>query len=686
MALICQSRAWLRTADEAKRVQQTQFRLVLDNISLSVSKESDVYKSVMRTWARALSAFEKVILGQPQRIQDGGVLLALSSWHIYPDLFVFGEASHEIVQNDPLVSRGGIISLGLHSSKEESDGIWWSLPLAYMRFYGEPVVSTRHSGIGQAQVTFHQLLCVALGSIIRSWDAPNRDIGMCLDFIILLSKSVEEFQDRIAADACIPNKVNWLNWLHCLSRTAKIITASSCKERQEYERLISFGVRRCPDFVTSIASHPCPAFGLTNIQLILQMLKSSEDRIALLRQWAAFSIPKITNAVIRCRESPYAKDFYTYLSPPVKHGVKRSRQGKILPMDPFLQWTEYQNRHYLFDQDILDRPSEALQDNESRQVSTFPWSSLVEYSDHNQASLEYEFLFGNPETAAIFIPILSEDEKREKKMVGNYVEVEFLQQMIEQGHLSISELTEKFLNEKEPYWSHLEYFASLEMLGYVNDMYDLLPGARVNLQVTSRPFSKWDWAQALIRKTTCKDAPQRSTGPTSESTQLAETFSCIACLETGYMNITLSQLRSSFAISHENSIFVASELLSDPSDHLSSFPVKRIVDNIGKPGLAVLRSPQSPKMLAIDYSKWNIITHCPFDGKLEDNFASTSLHLSLTGYEFPLDLGHYGSRDRDGNVLEAAISVYERGDWIADLDVIKEHDSWHRESLTCSHT
>ncbi|KAI4157315.1 MAG: hypothetical protein LQ342_008385 [Letrouitia transgressa] len=675
------ARAWLRTADEAKRVQQTQLRLVLDNISLSVSRESDVYKSVIRTWTRALSAFEKVILGQPQRIQDGGVLLALSSWHIYPDLFVFGEASREIAQNDSLVSRGGIISLGLQSGEEQSDGIWWSLPLTYMRFYGEPVVSTGHSGMGQAQVTFDQFLCVALGSIFHSWDVSTCDIEKCLNFIMLLSKSVKESQNRKDTNARTRNE---LDWLHCLSRTAKKITTSSSKERQEYERLISFGERRCPDFVTSVASHPCPAFGLSNIQLILRTLGSSEDRIALLRQWAAFSIPDIKDAVIRFREGPYGKSFYTYLFQPVKHGVKRSHRGKMIGNDPFRWHTPaYDSDPYVFDQDVLDGPADFRGDHKSRQVFTFRQSCPCEHSQCSQALLGYEFLFGNPGTAAIFIPVLSKDGKREKE-VRNCVEVDILQQMIEQGYLRISELTETFLSANWLHQSYLEYFTSLQMLGCANKTYDLLPSARVNLQVTSQPLLKWDWVQALTRKTTRKDASQ-NTGSINESTQLAETFSCIACLETGYMNIPPSKLNSSFAISHENSIFVASKVISDPTGYLSNFPVKRIVGNIGKPGLAVLISPQNPKMLAIDYGKWNIITHCPFDGKLEDNFASTSLHLSLTGYEHPLDLGDYGRRDRDGNVLEAVISVYERGDWIADLDVIKAHGSWHRESPSCSH-
>ncbi|KAL8718339.1 MAG: hypothetical protein Q9225_004518 [Loekoesia sp. 1 TL-2023] len=165
-----------------------------------------------------------------------------------------------------------------------------------------------------------------------------------------------------------------------------------------------------------------------------------------------------------------------------------------------------------------------------------------------------------------------------------------------------------------------------------------------------------------------------------ESLSLAYCLSCIASFETGYLDLDPGKLQEVFAVSHENSIYVASPLLADPSEPLPLYPVRRIIGNIGKPGLAVLVAPQVPKMRALGYDAWNFITHRPFDGQLEDNFAATSLHLSMTGYQLPLNTGTHGSRDHEAVFVESVISVYDRGDWVADLDVLKAYKSWDKSN------
>jgi hypothetical protein len=83
-----------------------------------------------------------------------------------------------------------------------------------------------------------------------------------------------------------------------------------------------------------------------------------------------------------------------------------------------------------------------------------------------------------------------------------------------------------------------------------------------------------------------------------------------------------------------------------------------------------------------------VVGHEPFDGKLQDNFTSTSLHLSFTGYELPLDVGERGTRVFPAVFIQTAISVYDCGEWIADLDIMKSCRSWAagRERQHCAHT
>ncbi len=85
-------------------------------------------------------AVEKLTQGMPHSIVDGSVLLALSAWHIYPDMSVLGKHSHFVRQDDSLVAQGGVLTLGLESALSTSDdsisnGVTWSLPLAlYITF------------------------------------------------------------------------------------------------------------------------------------------------------------------------------------------------------------------------------------------------------------------------------------------------------------------------------------------------------------------------------------------------------------------------------------------------------------------------------------------------------------------------------------------------------------------------
>ncbi|KAJ8133241.1 hypothetical protein O1611_g383 [Lasiodiplodia mahajangana] len=110
------ARAWLQTADFVMRKKQTQLRLILRNVSLSMGSETTVYLSVVDTWKKTLTTVERLVSGVPQEVQDGSAILGLAAWHIYPDITVFGGQSVEVLMDDPLVATGGILSLGCSPS------------------------------------------------------------------------------------------------------------------------------------------------------------------------------------------------------------------------------------------------------------------------------------------------------------------------------------------------------------------------------------------------------------------------------------------------------------------------------------------------------------------------------------------------------------------------------------------
>ncbi|KAF2719025.1 hypothetical protein K431DRAFT_193242, partial [Polychaeton citri CBS 116435] len=165
-------------------------------------------------------------------------------------------------------------------------------------------------------------------------------------------------------------------------------------------------------------------------------------------------------------------------------------------------------------------------------------------------------------------------------------------------------------------------------------------------------------------------------------------FSCIAMFETGFVDVGAKDLDGVVALSYKDSLFVARYLLEDLGNEDERFPVTRVAGNVGKPGFSLIITPANPKVRQVDYNSWQVVEHTPWDGHATDHFASTSLHLCLTGYELPLDLGPRGSRDADAAFIEAAISVHEGGKWIADLDVVaayKAECERRQQKIDCSH-
>ena len=82
------ARAWLRFADRAHDEQQTKLKLVIDEIQRPIATKSTLYESVIEAWTVALSGMEELLKGASQGVSHSGLIVALSSWHLYPDLSV----------------------------------------------------------------------------------------------------------------------------------------------------------------------------------------------------------------------------------------------------------------------------------------------------------------------------------------------------------------------------------------------------------------------------------------------------------------------------------------------------------------------------------------------------------------------------------------------------------------------
>ena len=83
--------------------------------------------------------------------------------------------------------------------------------------------------------------------------------------------------------------------------------------------------------------------------------------------------------------------------------------------------------------------------------------------------------------------------------------------------------------------------------------------------------------------------------------------------------------------------------------------------------------PPSEKLLgpSAHDDTWMHSSELQFNGTSKDCFAETSMHLSFSNYHVPIvETDMRGLQDSSVSVLESIVSVHNRGDWIADINIL----------------
>lgn len=114
------------------------------------------------------------------------------------------------------------------------------------------------------------------------------------------------------------------------------------------------------------------------------------------------------------------------------------------------------------------------------------------------------------------------------------------------------------------------------------------------------------------------------------------------------------------------------QLLSDPHRTCRPYDLQHILGNVGRAGIILLVPPMDPMVREVDVGSWRVANYEPFDGAAQNSFSSTSLHLSFTEGCTPVHDGvsRWGRQDSQVFLLESVVSVFDGGEWVADLDVI----------------
>ena len=672
------ARAWLRAADGSSFAKEKQRALmkVLNSLNKQVGGTSHVYENVTTAWVTALTTVDKLVQGHPySNAEDGAVLIAISSWHLYPDLIILGSAEGEHCFEDPLVRPGGVLTIGLQSSGPgTAPGVCWSLSLSHLRYYGGPILARTKMDYESSRLTFPEFQLVALGALIASWGLPPKLIS---DGALLLRQITKCLHEHIqnGNSECV-----WLSTFDVAA--AGLLSVSDTRARPW--RLVHTGHRRYRFLTRSPLSR---ILQLQSLRLG-SVLTEIKDAIAFFRSiFLTWDDPQVPLILRVQREDCYGM-FLTVTPDVSSHNTYYSYIHKS---DQQRLWRSWPDTVHIYD------PAGFMIDSLTITGDRF---SLRESLLSNTIAPSWPF---DSRSTIDFKPVIGYAGQ-----VTLYCLDGFVDKVASFGaaKVDLATVTEAFGNDRvDPeYLSELFkylYFSNDSIcrgamlagaaISHASKLYECMPAATVSPKVLDTPtsISALHWTKTLEdikeqqRKYELKELgihvisrqdPLQPESFRDADLLRAVAFSCISYFDSGFMDPRPEHLTNVMAISSGDSLYVAASLVRDPAKDASLFEVHHILGNIGRSGMAFLIPPQNPMIRDRKAEHWELVNHDPFDGKLEDNFRSTTLHLGFTGYEAPLTSSH-GGKFLDAFFIEAKVSVHDFGNWVADIDVLSAMNS-----------
>ena len=727
------ARAWLRTADTVKVRQHKQLKLIIDNLNTPVNKVSDTYDSVMAAWKNSLIQMEGLIEGIAQQALGGDIVLAISAWHLYPDMRVVVPSAVHVSQHDPIFASGGILTIGLEMRDSQQQGVFWSLPLACLRYYGDPVMaSCSVNSDERSRLTLEELLMSIVGCFLGGWGIAEPDSSRAINWLAQLADILDEAANSNSKEARAMIKgVAASSWFSHLLSTAQKYQRSSDVERQASRRLVSLGRKHGKSF---LGLPGYSLFGLTHRGVFVGIMESEDEQIQFLREVArdVQATAGLANhhLIIRYkhRSQHSSKSFHEYATalPLLRNSTKRDAYecgyqsrghhrwlyagekspqynlydegfGKQLEAKGFAEnayvgeycdpgiieyvQQDFRNRAEIITaagELVCKRDHEYIQDILREPMGIF-WPSMCEINtDPRKLDVRvepfYKMAYGDLDSAALFVlngrsPLI--DLARPAGEDTTRIFTLFEESKIDHNAV-VAQLLKYFQmgNPKaDPYLQCAKGISTAAML------YKNFANATVDVRVLQCSLHGTRW----LRKVTCSPANfdiMVAPGETPASLlpynlDRASAFACIAMFDSGLYDSDPDDLGNVMAMSSGDSIYASVALLCDPSENSHSHDIARVRGNIGRPGIAYLVPPRAPLIRKVAISEWPNISRENFDGQIKDSFRDTSLHLSFTGAQSRANLEFSGAQDDDVYMLETLISVFDRGKWIADLDPLE---------------
>ncbi|MCJ1450108.1 hypothetical protein MMC28_000437 [Mycoblastus sanguinarius] len=578
-----------------------------------------------------MTTVDKLVDGISHSVHNGAVLLGLSAWHLYPDLIVLGANTATIKQNDPLVAPGIIVTVGLQGGgPEDSRGVYWSLPLTHVRYYGDPVISKGSVSSSESRLSIDDVWQITLGSLFALWGKEGSNTREAANLICIMWQKCEQGlaaneHFRLKRAACADS------WLKYLSDAARRLLQSSGPEHELCKRLVGLGQRRATLFGRFDKAIPILGFTDAPFMNVLRL----EERVKYLRKIAPKCCKETDLLVIRlCRYAPGNTSKNPRILQLATAATREVRNADSTYPSP----DQYRSQRWTYD-DTADPKTEV-----TRQEIVDAFTSGIVDTDH-------------------FLSYLS---------LGHAM-----------GHGC------------HPDEDHLSVVENLRAIATASKIYSYMPNATVALNiVTYGPLTKAQWLGEKRRPNSNATQVDHWHGPEPLISNLLlpysvsrrAAFACVSMFESGGFDLKPEYLEKVMAMSAGDSIFVAAPILCDPAIQCEPYEIRRIVGNIGRAGIAFLIPPSNPRTKKQELESYRVINHDFYDGRLEDSFPNTTLHLGFSGYEFALDVGEHGGRNREAFFLESPISVHDRGEWVADLDALATVANTQVHNGNCQHS
>ncbi|KAL4923999.1 uncharacterized protein BDV17DRAFT_275574 [Aspergillus undulatus] len=738
------ARAWLQIADNSSlKAQQKKVELIVNNLSVAVqtqvapdgtplrkSGEASVYHSVLHTFCTALSTLDCLIAGKPQRILDGGVLLGFTSWHLYPDLVVLGPETKEVSQKDPLVAECGIATLSIAYHEDPhggQDGVYWSLPLANLRYYG--TAQRSRSSLHDSKLSFSEFPALILGASLDSLDglftaadilkllwkrtyaayedglrkvqlAPVSHDSSIREWVKALLESLD-FDDTMVhpSQKQLCCTMAGLHLLSPLVRGVDLLLSGKEQERKRALQLVRYGANSATGWIGNPKNAPASSFfGICNLDFVLQTIINPSKRVKVLRDVFRSQRDDPEEHIIRFRREDNTWAYASLYEPQSLSGRKRNRSEFESVSDEDLgpdnsgheKWIFVDSRIDIVKYERTDIPAygfnmAGLQRRGSDDLDIMEFLEDLDDDFIERKTVFWDLVLGIHNVAGVYRK--GSEPTREVGSTLPQVPLPIIHDLLTTGALNL-ELTlgqmECFLRKHRP-----SHFFSLLALGRVIEHYRReLRHVNLSMSVIKHAPVTWTWAKSLVQRLegehlVAASLARAGSAPDSiypSPLTRQEVFASILQFESGTLSASLDDMDPVIAISSSNSLFIAQRLLEDPMPRAESASrtVAHAIGNVGKPGIALLFSPEQPRVREHDVEKWHVVNHNPFNGSSSGgSFGGSSLHMSFTGWEGPLRVrGPSGFRGMEAYNLETLISMHDHGEWVADLNILKALNSF----------